>query len=877
MPGTDVISWENPSVRRCITLLILLTCQHVGAQEPAAAPPILVLDSGGHTARVTNVIFSPDGNKLITVSWDKTIRTWDVETGEAIKVLRPPIGRGPEGRLYAAALSPDGETLAVGGWGPPNALGRIYLISMTSGRIERVLDGHKGPLRSLAFAPGKDGGRRLASGSDDTTARLWNVGTGQCEQELKEHTARVTGVSFAPDGHRLVTASSDKTARIWSVTDGRREHVLTGHSREVSCVAWSPDGKFLATGGQDRSIRFYGSDGTFSRSFEGRENGVTSVVFTSDSKELLYTWGGGDAPDAGAALLAISSDRERVRFASHDGAVLAGALSPDGLLGASAGGRSHEVRLWKTTDGTTLRRLVGKGKPVNSIGWSPDDRTIAWGDTPAGAIRPLERAFHLASLEPAKVSDTGYTMASRSLGSMRLVYSGPTTVDVKRGKDSVKFQLKDPLDRVRCFSLLKGGSNRAIVGTDQGSLFLIDTHSGQELPRSFESHGDAILAVAAIELGMFLTASSDQSIRIWDPDRDQPLLSLFFTGDEWIAWTPEGYYAASAGGENLMGWQVDDNDEQVGKFLRGTDRHTKLHRPDVIKLLLPTGSLARALERTGPPANSQAEDPLVNRYEVRGAIVMPNLNKKLFVLTIGVSNYAVESIRLKCADKDALELERILNGKAGKEAFSEVQVKHLVNEQATPENIFACLKWLKQEMTKDDVGIIFYSGHGDRDSDDIFYMLPVGVDPEHLDVTAVAGEVFKKKLAGIKGSLVVMLDACHAGQFAKGIGENKQLRPRAEEFAKGTSQEQPGVVIMCSSTGDEVSIEDRALGHGYFTQALIEGLYSRAADSNGDGFVNLKELDTYLFDRVNKLSHNTQNPITFNPGAIPVVLSRTAQ
>ena len=510
---------------RCITLLILLTCQHVGAQEPAAVPPILVLDSGGHTARVTNVIFSPDGNELITVSWDKTIRTWDVETGDAIKVLRPPIGRGPEGRLYAAALSPDGETLAVGGWGPPNALGRIYLISMTSGRIERVLDGHKAPLRSLAFAPGKDAGRRLASGSDDTTARLWNVGTGQCEQELKEHTARVTGVSFAPDGRRLVTASSDKTARIWSVTDGRCEHVLTGHSRAVSCVAWSPDGEFLATGGEDRSIRFYGSDGTFSRSFEGRENGVTSVVFTSDSKELLYTWGGGDAPNA-AALLAISSDRERVRFASHDGAVLAGALSPDGLLGASAGGRSHEVHLWNTTDGTPRRRLVGKGKPVNSIGWSPDDRTIAWGNTPAGpapgAIGPLERAFHLASLEPAKVSDTGYTKASRSLGSMKLVNSGPTTVDVKRGKDSVKFQLKDPLDRVRCFSLLKGGSNRAIVGTDQGSLFLIDTHSGQELPCSFESHGGAILAVAAINSECFLRHRPTRAFASGTPTATSP-------------------------------------------------------------------------------------------------------------------------------------------------------------------------------------------------------------------------------------------------------------------------------------------------------------------------------------------------------------------
>ena len=51
-PVTESVSWELPSMRRCITLLILLTCQHVGAQEPAAAPPILVLDSGGHTSIV---------------------------------------------------------------------------------------------------------------------------------------------------------------------------------------------------------------------------------------------------------------------------------------------------------------------------------------------------------------------------------------------------------------------------------------------------------------------------------------------------------------------------------------------------------------------------------------------------------------------------------------------------------------------------------------------------------------------------------------------------------------------------------------------------------------------------------------------------------
>ena len=78
---------------------------------------------------------------------------------------------------------------------------------------------------------------------------------------------------------------------------------------------------------------------------------------------------------------------------------------------------------------------------------------------------------------------------------------------------------------------------------------------------------------------------------------------------------------------------------------------------------------------------------------------------------------------------------------------------------------------------------------------------------------------------------------------------------------------------MCSSTGQEVSIEDPELGHGYFTQALTEGL-SGKADKNKDGLVYLTELDTYLFNRVKELSNNRQHPETAKPLALSPSLSR---
>ena len=103
-------------MRRLGFLLIGLAFTPIALGADVSEKPILVLDAGGHTARVWKVLFTPDGRELITVSDDKTIRVWDVASGEPLRVLRPPIGRGQEGMLYAAALSPDGRTLAVGGY-----------------------------------------------------------------------------------------------------------------------------------------------------------------------------------------------------------------------------------------------------------------------------------------------------------------------------------------------------------------------------------------------------------------------------------------------------------------------------------------------------------------------------------------------------------------------------------------------------------------------------------------------------------------------------------------------------------------------------------------------------------------------------------------
>src|SRR5688500_1370416 len=103
-------------MRRLLALLTFLTLglQPLAAQEPR---PFLVFERGPHQNQVVGIFLTPDNRQLISVSKDKTIRLWDLGSGEQLKVLRPPIGLGPEGQLRAAALSPDGKLLAVGGIG----------------------------------------------------------------------------------------------------------------------------------------------------------------------------------------------------------------------------------------------------------------------------------------------------------------------------------------------------------------------------------------------------------------------------------------------------------------------------------------------------------------------------------------------------------------------------------------------------------------------------------------------------------------------------------------------------------------------------------------------------------------------------------------
>jgi len=138
-------------------------------------PPILQLDTGGHKSLIRDVVFTPDGKYLVSAGDDKVIRVWDIKTGKTVRTLRGQIGAGSEGKVFAMALSPDGQWLAVGGWMHPECAGRcgdIRLYDFASGQLVTLLKGHTNVVFSLAFSPDN---RYLVSGSYDNNAIVWEI------------------------------------------------------------------------------------------------------------------------------------------------------------------------------------------------------------------------------------------------------------------------------------------------------------------------------------------------------------------------------------------------------------------------------------------------------------------------------------------------------------------------------------------------------------------------------------------------------------------------------------------------------------------------------------------------------------------------------
>ena len=251
------------------------------------------------------------------------------------------------------------------------------------------LRGHRGTVYGVAFSPD---GTTLASGSGDSTIRLWDAVTGEHKITLEGHRGTVYGVAFSPDGTTLASGSGDSTIRLWDAVTGEHKITLEGHGDSVSSVAFSPDGSTLASGSGDSTIRLWDAvTGEYKMTLEGTEH-VSSVGFSPDGSTLAS----GEREDYSyystyrnptIRLWDVVTGEHKMTLEGYRDSVYSVGFSPDGSTLASGEGdysyystyRSPTIRLWDAVTGERKITLERHGDSVYSVGFSPDGSTLASG------------------------------------------------------------------------------------------------------------------------------------------------------------------------------------------------------------------------------------------------------------------------------------------------------------------------------------------------------------------------------------------------------------------------------------------------------------------------------------------------------------------
>jgi WD40 repeat protein len=812
--------------------------------------PMLVVDPGMHTTTIQTVAVDAAGRLAVTGSYDKTVRVWSLTDGKLLQTIRMPAGGSNIGNIFAVAMGPDGDLIAAGGWTMWSTDAKeesIYLFETRTGKMTARIAGLSSVNYSLAFS---SDGRYLAAGLDNGGLRVFDRDR-QWTEAVRDtdYSDAIHGVTFAADG-RLATASNDGKIRLYD-----RDFKLLVPPRKAPGgerpfrIAFTSDGTVLAVGFADaasvglldgRSLTPLARPNV-----DDLSNGNLASVTWSKDGETLYAGGryhvGNRAP---VLAWAKAGQGERRALPAGSDAVMGLRALPDGRL------------------------LVAAQDPFLAL--LEFDGTPGWAHTsPKASFR--HQYYKLGVSTDGTIVDFEFELADKSplrfdLGALKLSSDPPadgqtrrpkqTGLDVEGWFDGLSPTLGGKAIKLKRYEMSRSlavhpDGGRFVLGADW-TLRAIDakgerlwTRQVPGVVRAINISGDGRLVVAAY---------GDGTIRWHRMDDGRELLALFALADKqnWVAWTPEGFYGATAGAFGVLQWHVNRGFDAAADTV---PVHTipRLRRPDALALVLQELETARALGIADLKAARRDVQIATGSKKAPGA--------RLHVLTIGVSDYGdkARDLRLKFAHRDAQHVASAIVNTQDGGLYAEVKPMFLHDRTADKAGIFDALAAMERNMGSgagQDLAVVMFSGHGTM-IDGQFYLVPHGVDnstPTRLKASAIPASEFQSEITKLAqhGRVLVLLDACRSAGLIGGP------LPAAEVLKSALAAS--NVTVLTSSKADKLSREDEKWQHGAFTKVLLDALSGSAYDIDTDhnGVISMAELTAYVEKHLSHLTGGEQ-------------------
>lgn len=631
-----------------LSLALLAIVPGVVRADEAPAEPILRIETGMHNYTIRTVLADPQRRYLATVAIDGTARTWTLDKGRPLRVFRPPIGTGNEGKLFDGAISPDGETLATGGWTGYewDTSNSVYLFDTATGKMRGRISDIPNVITDLAFSP--DGrylavlhiyGVRLYDRKDDY----------RMVAEDSDYSVGAYVLDFDHKG-RLATSSYDGYIRLYSPELELLTKAAPAPGERPRAVSFSPDGTRIAVGFLDNPLVRVISASDLSTLFDpdinGVSNGDLSATAWSANGEMLYAAGQYDDGDGNPIIAWAKGGRgARSRIAAADNTVMDLHALADGRLAwgsgdpafglADAAGETIYTRTPEIGDFRSLRQnfLVSHDGSIVQFGYELRGERPARFSLAERSLKSLpQKGFDLVAEVQARLAQRGFDpgppdgvsgpRTEQAIGAFQREHGMFADGEIDDALvEALGIEMLEPplteglalQDAAETYTPMLNGEplplenrefSRAYAIAPGNERFVLATEWNL---RSFSSDGEQIWerSVPDVAWAVNITgdgqtvvaAFADGTIRWYRLEDGEPLLALFphVDGERWVAWTPQGYYQASAGAEDLIGWHLNRGKASEADFFGASRFRGQFYRPDVVARVLDTADVDEAV------------------------------------------------------------------------------------------------------------------------------------------------------------------------------------------------------------------------------------------------------------------------------------------